>query len=516
MIGAFYYLRHETGDQMGWQSKLRHALGLGAMAVAGSSAAVAAPPPATSIGINLIPPKVHLQSRAFANLAIGGPWFTLQTRDQPRKVVPKEWVDATGNLRAVPGDAVVLRQLIRPDTGRDGQMIRCTFAGKADVRIAGAITVVSQRDNEIRFKWVNDWDHMQRSTEVHVRAMDPANPVRDIDCREQGMPTEARFDPAFVRGLQGYKVLRFMDWQNTNASAPTSWATRHTPASLNVVDDDGVAVEDLVLLAQEVGADPWFTMPWNGDDAYVERFARYVHDHLPAGRKAYVELGNEVWNPGFVVFKQSVREGTERGLSANATDAGTLRYAEKLGGVMAIWTRVFADNPGRLVRVAATQNGSVHRAELIFGFKDTAKLIDAFATAPYFGYDVGRAIQVSSPDELFAQVDLLIDRALTSAEKSKAMAAKYGKRYIAYESGQHIVLPKDVPLNERIQRDPRMYDAYRQYITEWRTRIGDLLTLYADVGPIYRWGAWGLSEHSGQSADEAPKLRAVQEELKRH
>jgi hypothetical protein len=514
MIGALY-IRQATGDQMGWQSKLRHALGLGAMAMAGSAPAAAAPPPPTTIGINLIPPKVHLQSRSFANLAVGGPWFTLQTPGQPRKPVPKEWTDAVGNLRVVPEGTTVLRQLIKANTGPKGQLIRCTYAGRGDVRVSGAITVIAERDHEIRFNLVSSWTQPQRSTEIHIRSMDPADPVRDIDCREANMPREARFDPAFVRSLQGYAVLRFMDWQNTNVNAEVSWAGRHTPASLNVVDDDGVAVEDMVQLAREVGADPWFTVPWNADDAYVERFARYVHDHLPADRHVYVELGNEVWNPGFVVFKQSVREGTERALSSNATDAGTLRYAEKLGQVMSIWTRVFADSPRRLVRVAATQNGSVHRAELIFGFKDTARLIDAFATAPYFGYDVGRTVQVSTPDELFAQVDGLIDRALTSAEKSKAVAAQNGKRYIAYESGQHIVLTKDVPLNESIQRDPRMYDAYRRYIGEWRSRIGDLLTLYADVGPIYRWGAWGLSEHTGQSVDEAPKLRAVQDELKR-
>jgi hypothetical protein len=500
---------------MSWQSKLRRALGLGTLAVMGGDmAAAAGPPPPTALGINLTAPKVHLQTRSFANLAINGPWYVIQTPLQPRHPVPDEWLDAIGNLRTLPAGTTVLRQLIRPDTGSRGALIRCTFAGKGDMRMAGPVTVVAEKANELRFNWTNTWNS-QRSVELQIRSMDPANPIRDIDCRESTLPADARFDPAYVQSLRGYSVLRFMDWQNTNGNAPVTWATRHTTKSLDIVDGDGAAVEDMVSLVEQVGADAWFTVPWNADSTYVERFARYVHDHMPAGRRVYIELGNEVWNPGFVVFKQSVREGTERGLSSNPTESGTLRYAEKLSEVMAIWTRVFADDPKRLVRVAATQNGSIQRAQGILGFKNTASMVDALATAPYFGYEVGRTVQVASPDALFAQVDGLVDASLTSAEKSKAVAAKFGKRYIAYEAGQHVVLPNDLPLAERIQRDPRMYDAYRRYIGQWRARIGDLLTLFADVGPVYKFGAWGLTEHSGQDISEAPKLRAVRDEMKR-
>ena len=58
-----------------------------------------------------------------------------------------------------------------------------------------------------------------------------------------------------------------------------------------------------------------------------------------------------------------------------------------------------------------------------------------------------------------------------------------------------------------------MHDLYRRYIDGWRHRIGDTLMLFGTAGPIGPGGAWGMVEHVGQTAAEAPKLRAMQEEL---
>jgi hypothetical protein len=93
------------------------------------------------------------------------------------------------------------------------------------------------------------------------------------------------------------------------------------------------------------------------------------------------------------------------------------------------------------------------------------------------------------------------------------VAAKLGKRYIAYEAGQHIIL-NDVELASQVQRDPRMYDAYRRYLSLWKSQIGDTLMMYTSVQPVVQWGGWGLLEYSGQPLSEAPKMRAVRDALK--
>jgi hypothetical protein len=500
-------------DRMSWSSKVRHLLGGGLAAVLGHAAPAAAAVPPTSLGINLTPPLSYAATRNFANLAIGSDWLMSQPGQHYEKL-PVDLVDPLGNIRALPAGAVAIRKLVRPDTGPAGAVIRCTFEGRGDVSVQGPVSSVSKKSGSIEFKWVNDWA-APRGVELVFRGAGPQTPVRNLDCREADMPRTARFAPSYIQSLRGFAVLRFMDWQQTNGNAPVTWATRHTPQSLNALGGDGIAVEDMVELAKLVNADAWFTVPWNADADYVERFARYVHDTMPAQRRIYVELSNEVWNTRFRAAKQAAEEGMAEKLSDKAWDAGTLRYAEKLTSVMKVWEKVFADNPRRLVRVAATQNGSAPKAEAILGYKDTAAHVDALATAPYFGNAISTTKPTPNLDAAFAMMPAQIEEAIARAERSKAVAVKYRKRFISYEGGQHIVLKDNVPLAQQIQRDPRMYKAYKTYIAAWRTRIGDLLTLFTDSGPIIKSGSWGMVEHSGQPASEAPKLRAVQEELGR-
>jgi hypothetical protein len=266
----------------------------------------------------------------------------------------------------------------------------------------------------------------------------------------------------------------------------------------------------MIALAKETHADPWFNMPWNGDDDYFERFARMVHDSLPADRTVYVEMGNELWNHAFRASQQAGKEGVAEGLSSDPNIAGLYRYAERLAHVMDIWKKVYADRPGRLVRVAACQNGP-SCGKVVLGYQDTAKHVDALATAPYFGARLNRT-PFANADAVFAALDPEIDRTLDLALQAKAVAAQYGKRYLAYEGGQHLIF-KDIALEEQVERDPRMYEAYKKYLDIWRSRIGDTLALYASTGGIGRFGSWGLIEYVGQPLSETPKMRAVQEAI---
>lgn len=470
--------------------------------------AVTAPPP-TAIGVNLTSINWYSQQRAFANLAIGDSW-RLAVVGKRWEPFPAAYISSDGGLTALPTGSNAVRMLTKPDTGPAGVDIRCTWQGDATITAKGVATKIVQRRNSLTFHWVNDWS--EASVWVQVTSLDPRAPLRELDCRETTMAQMARFDPAFVKSLAGFKVLRFMDWQRANLDAAVQWNSRNSAQSIELDRADGVSVEDMVSLAKQVGAAPWFALPWNADADYVRRFAQYVHDTLPADRDVYVELGNEIWNQQFPAAKQATAEGLAAGLSSDAKQANAFRYAQRVAETMTLWESVFADRPGHLVRVAATQHVSPQNAELVLGYRDTAAHVDALATAPYFGLDIMQEGQTDDLAEIFRRLDDRIRQTIATAEANKAVAARFGKRYIAYEAGQHIVLPYNVPLTELIQRDPRMYRAYKAYIAAWRTRIGDMLTIFATVGRIGRGGAWGLAEHSGQPASEAPKLRAVLEE----
>ncbi|NJN99194.1 MAG: hypothetical protein HC875_36435, partial [Anaerolineales bacterium] len=55
----------------------------------------------------------------------------------------------------------------------------------------------------------------------------------------------------------------------------------------------------LIRLANDTGAEPWFTLPHQADDDYVRRFAQMVHADLRADLRAWMEYSNEVWNFSF-------------------------------------------------------------------------------------------------------------------------------------------------------------------------------------------------------------------------
>jgi len=477
---------------------------VGAMLAGGESTAALAVPP-TTIGVTLTAPGYFRKVRSLANLAGGSNWYA----SDHHPLGPDE-VDNDGNVKRLAPGITMSRMMTSPNPSTKSATIRCSWQGKGSLKPGGKrVQGLQGTANSFTFLMNND-PAIQGNVELKLLAIDPADPLRNIDCRETSMPADAHFDPQYVESLRPFKVIRFMDWQASNFNEPVTWATRHTPASIDNAQHDGVSIEDMIILTKATHADPWFNMPWNGDDDYFERFARMVHDNVPADRTVYVEMGNELWNHAFKASQQAQKEGMAAGLAPDPNRAGLYRYAQRLAHVMDIWKKVYADRPGRLVRVAACQNGD-GCAKTVLGYEDTAKHIDALATAPYFGARLNR-IPIASADEVFAALDPEIEGTLELALKAKAVASQYGKRYIAYEGGQHLIF-KDTALEEQVERDPRMYQAYKKYLDIWRSRIGDTIALYVSSGSVSRFGGWGLIEYIGQPLNEAPKMRAVQEAI---
>jgi len=479
---------------------------MGAMLM-GTNAGAALPVPPTTIGISVSLPTYSGKGRALANLAAGSNWYA---RDH--HVLGLDEVDEQGNVKKLLPGIGLSRVMTVPNVAEKNPTIRCTWTGKGLLKPSGRrITGVRSDAHGFTFNLDNQAPPGEAVVvSLNLTEVDSSDPIRDIDCREATMPAATRIDPLFVAALRGFRLIRFMDWQNTNENAPVTWQTRHLPTAIDTTHRDGVPIEDMIALAKDAGTDAWFNMPYNGDDDYYEHFARLVHDSLPADRTVYVEFGNEVWNHAFKVAAQAMREGQAANLSSNPNEAGLRRYAQRLAHVMDIWKKVYADRPRSLVRVAACQN-SDWCAKTVLGYEDTARHVDAMATAPYFGYRLNNNVY-ARPADMFAALDGEIDRTLGIALQVKAVAAQFGKRYIAYEGGQHLIF-KDLAFEQQVQRDPMMYAAYKKYLDAWRTQIGDTISLWVASGVISRYGGWGLVEYIGQPLSEAPKMRAVQDEI---
>ena len=468
----------------------------------------------SGLGLNLTSAIYYSGERALMNLAQGsGGWMWQASWSAPWGMLDTGRLDGADTVKSLnPGEVAHLPLL--PPEGAYGTApvrVRCSWTGKGTLAPGGIVSAVSQGANSFEFDWAPAKNGEVMPARVTLSATDPSDPVRKIDCREKSASTTARFSPDFVQSLAGYRLVRFLDWQNVNQNATVTWATRPTLDSQDQSGARGVAVEYMVGLANEAGVDPWFTMPWNADDTYIRRFAEYVRDNLASGRVAYVEMSNEVWNYAFPVTGQARDEGLAAGLSTNPHEAMLRRYAEKSAAMHRIWTDVFKANPGRLVRVVSVQSANAWTAETVLGFRDTAQYVDAVATAPYFGgalFDDARA-GWTNLDQIFAWLDADVDAAIARGVESKAIATRFGKRSIAYEGGQHILNRNNLPLLKSIQRDPRMYDLYKKYLSGWQKQVGDTMTLFNSTSPISQHGAWGLREYAGQPLAQTPKRRAA-------
>jgi hypothetical protein len=483
--------------------------------------------PPTVIGMNLGQLNAYQSIWPFADLIAsngrfffprpGGWIYPKDTENGPVDPAGEVRFDAKGNPVDVPaGTRIGLTLQLASSPRNPAGTLSCHVSPGWDVRVVGGSKTPRGPDSfDVQF------DGAEPSGAGAYLLLTPSGAkasLTEASCLLPGTKPGDLVNPAYVEELKPFRILRFMDWMRTNNAAPARWADRTTADQVSQLDARGVSLEYMIALANAAKSDPWFTVPFDADDDYYRHFAEFVRDHLDPGRKVYVELSNEVWNGQFQQAKAAIKRGTEQGLDANPRVASDRFYAERVVALMAIWSKVFAGQEKRLVRVVSAQAVSPASSERILSWKDTAKSVDALAVAPYFGMremDPAMSQEDLTAAIFGAQGIARIDAAIDGAAKQKEVAAKYGLRLIAYEGGQHFADMRSAlgPKYAIINADQRMELLYRRYLDGWRTRIGDALVLYNDVNRPSKGGSWGHREYTGQPLAEAPKMRAVLAEI---
>lgn len=353
------------------------------------------------------------------------------------------------------------------------------------------------------------------------------------------------FNPDFLEHLNGYETLRFMKWMGTKDSQQQEWSDRPQPTDSTFSKDGGVPVELLVELANKTGADPWFSMPHQATEEYVQNFAQYVKENLDPGLQVYVEYSNEVWNSGLGQHHYANAQGQKE--FGNLNGPKWIPYhAQRTIDVTRAWDNVFADQKDRVVGVFATQASNPWVAEKGLDYLRSTGMsyeemgIDTISIAPYVGGYIGEDERfeaeverwTQAPDgglnKLFQELTeggLLndgfdgggLDRALHYVEQFAAIAQREGLSLTAYEGGQHLNVDRNAPtFNQAItdlftnaNRDPRMGKLYQEYFTQWRNLGGDLFAHFQDIQAPNRYGAMGVRENLYE--EESVKEEALRE-----
>jgi hypothetical protein len=352
---------------------------------------------------------------------------------------------------------------------------------------------------------------------MRIAESDLSDPIRNIKLWMPGFENaQSPFHPLYIQRMSKFKVLRFMDWGHTNeVTETTTWKDRTKTYYASQDNDRGVAIDHMIQLCNELGADPWFCIPHTADDAYITNFAALAQELLDPERKIYIEWSNEAWNSRFDVYSYIEAEA-----GASAYSPGWFDYwAGRLTNTFTIWERMFAGEEDRLVRVAAGQaaNAWVTR-NLATRLGDQ---VDAVACAAYFGEDGADFDATTTAAQILSDA---INRAIP--EKSTRFYNDHGNlasdlsddlgrmiRLIGYEGGQHYADDnRNAPYAQALldmQYLPGMFNAYLQNLGAFEQAGADLVCPFNYVDRPGNHGAWGHLEQQDASLDNSEKFRAL-------
>jgi hypothetical protein len=387
-----------------------------------------------------------------------------------------------------------------------------TWKGKGTLEFRGHVGIVSQGDHRIvaRVDGVAGGQPGVALTDV-----DPTDPIRDIHVWLPGLEESCHaFHPIFLERLKPFQVLRFYPWMRVYSSTGR-WQNRSTMQSARLVNTEGVPIEYMVDLCNELQSDPWFCIPHTADDDYVRRFATLVRDSLRHAGKVYVEFSNETWNTDFAVGQWAREQARQRGIAAMQV------VGERAAQVFDIWQDVFGKEKARVVRVAGVQLHNPGIANTLC--KALNGKFDAMAVGAYFGCRADRdpVNRDSTADELMTVARAnLQSQVLQRLTDHKTLADSFSSdlgRHIAlltYEGGQSIVARSpggglNIDATMECQRMPAMFDAYRTLIEGAQARGVELFIGYDFVGSRGAFDTFSVLEYLEEPLDNAVKYKAL-------
>lgn len=456
-------------------------------------------------------------------------------------------IDANGWPTSLPKD-YYWHSIVTADAGftpsqRGEYLVR--YRGDGELKLITNGSILSQSPGEIRLNLGQDEHYL----EVQILKTDPKNVgdyIRDIEIvKTEFVPLyEAGllFNPQWIELVKDMRLVRFMDWQFTNGSVESAWDERPLldnntwGVTLQRKTQKGVPLEAMISLANHLGADPWFNIPFHADDEYIKNFSRYVAKNLNPNLVPYFEFSNEVWNWIFTQTHDAAKKGRNDIGNTFGDSPEREFYGYKSAQMSDIIRKEFnAENRTNIHVTLGTQtddntyplqrafNGALHY--LSSTKRPLKSVFDSVAVTWYFG--IGADLQgqvadwISKYGEEKAQTMIFeqflghkqhfkvsnpaeapsITKLLKNIGLQAELAQQHGLSTISYEGGTHLMgLERfNEPLAEffiTTNNDNRMGDIYRLIEKGWWNIPGaTLLNHFVEVSRHTKWGSWGALKH---------------------
>ncbi|WEK03727.1 MAG: hypothetical protein P0Y65_16240 [Candidatus Devosia phytovorans] len=469
-------------------------------------------------------------------------------------------------------DLLMLSGLPTEATSINGRY-RLTFEGEGRIEVSSMLKYWETTGGELWFEASTG----NTIVSIKIFETDPnktGNYIRNISVVKEenvaAFDAGEIFNPLWIKHVRDARLVRFMDWMQTNHSKQSEWADRPLPGDYTYALR-GAPLEIMVELANEIGADPWFNMPHLATDEYLTCFAEAVHATLRPELKAHVEFSNEVWN---WMFDQAQWADEQAIARWGQKDRWLQYYSVRAMDMARAWRAVYgADADQRLDMVLATFTGwqgieadivapTQWIAENPAENKSAADYFDSYAVTGYFGYSLGDAkadlvrewiadsIEAAATESkaqglsgtaatafvaehrfdqaIALAAEELRDGSITGDTSSTIaeylentlpyqakIASDNGLDLIMYEGGTHVV---GIGLNQEdealaefyvtLNYSSEMAGLYRELMSGWREAGGTVFTIYADVASASKFGSWGALRHLN---DDNPRWDAIVE-----
>lgn len=552
--------------------------------------------------VNKVTDEIRLQNDAFGverpSLAMGlgriSDWTTQQPFIDHMKMartwvghLPGQWggwetsdleeggfLDDNGWVWGIPGDLDGVEALILTDQPAEatimGGQYRVTYQGRGTLKVTGRARKIRESQTDQGGEIWFDYTPGDGPVGIYLKVTDPdrtGDYIHDISVVRKDhislFEAGARFNPDWIARIQDLRSLRFMDWMKTNGSLQKAWADRPRPDDYTYTQR-GVPIEVMVDLANQIGADPWLTLPHMSDDAYSQAMATYVKRQLDPNLKVFVEYSNELWNFSFQQAPWALTQADLRWGKDAADDAWMQFAGMRAAQIAGIWHSVFADqSDARLVRVVGTHTDwpGLEKAILLAPLwqaensanQAPALQFDAYAVSGYFGLELGMAdtakqtlgwvtnsmmqamsvggkegltkaalsayvkqhiYDAATPEAIDSIRQGSLDHLIKNAWPYQAQVARaHGLQLVMYEGGSHVT-----GLGEWVNDDALtsffttlnytegMAGLYDTLFQAWEDIGGAAFNAYIDVGRPSKWGSWGALRYL---QDDNPRFDAL-------
>ena len=432
------------------------------------------------------------------------------------------------------------------------------YDGEGTMKITGDLRMGRQAPGHIEFDLLSP----KRNLKLQITRTDPrrnGNYIRNIRIvpkkNEQNYRRQV-FNPDYIARIREMHSLRFMPWTNPRANLAEEWNQRATIGAAHYTGDNGVPAERMVDLANAINAAPWLSVPYKASDEYIRQYARMVKNRLRRNQKIYIEYSNEVWNSIFPAATYAARKADALWHFPYKKEAAGKRrvllaanwYAKRSVEMCRIWKQEFGGERNRVKCVVGTLNSVPWVGKEILDcplWKEAngcGRHIDAFGIGPYFGDYIARKENRQTvkswtynadggKSRLFQEIlhggmikngpvggsMVRLQEQLTA---NKKLADKYHLQMLAYEAGQHLIRydpphtvkdPAVLNLFMTAQKDPRMRQAYQQYLNTWAQSGGGLMLHFYGIGQPEPKNFFGMLDHLKQAS--TPKYQALMEYL---